>query len=71
MTEDKGEPKTPKQGSRAEKKNAAALSAALRANLQRRKARERKLKEARQGETAPIGSDEGAARISEEAKWTK
>ncbi len=51
------------------KTSRAALSAALRANLQRRKARERALKE--QVESAPPARDQDAPEENHEATWTK
>jgi hypothetical protein len=56
------------------KKNAAALSAALRANLQRRKARERALRTiAQDAQTEPAAQSEpaGDAPQTGEATWTK
>jgi hypothetical protein len=74
MTKDKGEPSKPNQGQGAGKKNAAALSAALRANLQRRKARERALRtnaQDRQDHSpSQSASDDGAA-PTDEATWTE
>lgn len=70
MTRDRDEscPRPPAAPGRAEKpkKNAAALSAALRANLQRRKARERALRENEASEQKPEdGGDDS------EVKWTR
>jgi hypothetical protein len=75
MSENQGGPSKPKNGPGAGKKNAAALSAALRANLQRRKARERALRmnaqEARHDDPAPLSApDDGAAR-TDKARWTE
>jgi len=55
------------------KKNTAALSAALRENLQRRKARERALKATQDAdkETAPQGESTGECPQTGEATWTK
>jgi hypothetical protein len=51
------------------KKNAAALSAALRANLQRRKARERAARaNAAPGDEPPAANDRES---DSESKWTK
>ncbi len=51
------------------RKNAAALSAALRANLQRRKARERALREGAAAAKTESGGD--ADEADSEVKWTK
>jgi hypothetical protein len=74
MTENQGGPSKPKCGPGAGKKNAAALSAALRANLQRRKARERALRnaqEARHEDPAPLQAPDDGAAQTDKARWTK
>jgi hypothetical protein len=69
MTEDNGESGRSQPGrQQAPVNKKAALSAALRANLQKRKARERALRAgaATQEPGAPSGDD-----CDSEAKWTK
>jgi hypothetical protein len=70
MTGDRGETGAPPPAPTRTKKNAAALSAALRANLQRRKQRERALRESAAAERKPE-SGEPANESGGEVKWTK
>lgn len=71
MKEDASERKP--GSTRPAKKSAAALSAALRANLQRRKARERALRAKPDSarESAPQAGGEDAPDENHEATWTK
>ena len=74
MSTDDGEREgrtTPAQKQAPGKKNAAALAAALRANLARRKARERALRADAAGETAQAQDPRQERRTDSEAKWTK
>lgn len=71
MTRDRGETDEPPPAPIRTKKNAAALSAALRANLQRRKQRERALRETAAGSQPKTESGDEPGATNSEVKWTK